>query len=182
MGSIRVHEFTSLDGVIDTPTWTMDYGFDPRMGEAIGNAMLTCDAILLGRTTFEMFEPAWSVRTADDDPGAPFMNDTMKYVVTSTLDRTTWRNSSILGSYDADTIRKFKAGIDGGIYTSGSGTLVRALMADGLVDELHLCVYPLTRGAGPRLFEPGAPPTTWSLMTAESYDNGVCYFGYRLQP
>src|SRR6516165_1759001 len=84
MGSIRVHEFMSLDGVIDTPTWTMDYGFDPRMGEAIGNAMLTCDAILLGRTTFEMFEPAWSVRTADDDPGAPFMNDTMKYVVTST--------------------------------------------------------------------------------------------------
>jgi hypothetical protein len=60
MGEIRVHEFMSLDGVIDTPTWTFDYGFDPKMGEAIAASMAGCQGILRGRTTYEMFEPAWS--------------------------------------------------------------------------------------------------------------------------
>jgi len=85
MGTIKAHEFMSLDGVIDAPTWTFDYGFDPAMGQDIGNLMSSCEAILLGRNTYEMFEPAWSTRTADDDPGAPFMNDSTKYVVSSTL-------------------------------------------------------------------------------------------------
>ena len=81
MGEIHVHEFMSLDGVIDAPTWTFDYGFDPKMGEAIGAFTEGCRGILLGRTTYEMFEPAWSTRTVEDDPGAPFFNDTTKYVV-----------------------------------------------------------------------------------------------------
>ena len=81
MGAVHVHEFMSLDGVIDTPTWTFDYGFHPRMGETIGALTERSGAILLGRTTYEMFEPAWSTRTAEDDPGAPFFNDTTKYVV-----------------------------------------------------------------------------------------------------
>ena len=72
MGAIHVHEFMSLDGVIDAPTWTFDYGYDPRMGEAIGAVTERCRGILLGRTTYEMFEPAWSARTVEDDPGAPF--------------------------------------------------------------------------------------------------------------
>src|SRR2546430_6750910 len=78
VGGIHVHEFMSLDGVIDAPTWTFDYGFDARMGEAIGAVTAQSKGILLGRTTYEMFEPAWSTRTADDDPGAPFFNDTTK--------------------------------------------------------------------------------------------------------
>src|ERR1700692_2455871 len=127
MGSIRVHEFMSLDGVIDAPSWTFEYGFDPRMGEAIAKAMGGCDGILLGRTTYEMFEPAWSVRSKEDDPGAPFMNDTTKYVVSSTLKSTTWNNSTIAGRYDAASIRRIKDGSEGGLYVSGSGTLVRAL-------------------------------------------------------
>src|SRR5262249_37177023 len=65
MGAILVHEFMSLDGVIDTPTWTFDYGFDPKMGEAISSATERADGILLGRTTYEMFEPAWSTRTVE---------------------------------------------------------------------------------------------------------------------
>ena len=68
MGTIRVHEFMSLDGVIDAPTWTFDYGFDPAMGQDIGNLMSSCEAILLGRNTYEMFEPAWSARTARRRP------------------------------------------------------------------------------------------------------------------
>ena len=177
MGTIRVHEFMSLDGVIDTPTWTFDYGFDPRMGQAIGDLMGSCRAILLGRTTYEMFEPAWSKRTAEEDPGAPFMNGTTKYVVSSTLRDTTWSNSEIVGPYSPEAIRRVKDGVDGGIYVSGSGTLARALIADGLADELHLFMYPVTRGAGPRLF-PGDGPRKWSLTHSQAYDNGVLYLQY----
>jgi dihydrofolate reductase len=179
MGAIHVHEFMTLDGVIDAPTWTFEYGFDPKMAEVLGAITGRCRGILLGRTTYEMFEPAWSTRTAEDDPGAPFFNDTTKYVVSGTLTTATWRNSKVVGPYDADTIRGLKDEVDGDIYVSGSITLVRAMLADGLVDELDLFVYPLTRGSGPRLFPDGAAPAKLSLAACESYDNGVVYLAYR---
>ncbi len=179
MGAIHVHEFMSLDGVIDAPTWTFDYGFHPEMGEAIGAFTGKSDGILLGRTTYEMFEPAWSTRTVEDDPGAPFFNDTTKYVVSGTLAKATWRNSDIIGPYDPDAIRSLKDDVGGDLYVSGSITLVRAMLADGLVDELHLFVYPLTRGSGPRLFPEDAAATKLSLEACESYENGVVYLAYR---
>ncbi len=181
VGAIHVHEFMSLDGVIDAPTWTFDYGFDPGMAEAIGAVTARCRGILLGRTTYEMFEPAWSTRTVEDDPGAPFFNDTPKYVVSGTLASATWRNSKILGPYDPDAIRSLKDEVDGDLYVSGSGTLVRALLADGLVDGLHLFVYPLTRGSGPRLFPQDAAPGKLSLEACASYENGVVHLAYRPQ-
>jgi dihydrofolate reductase len=170
----------SLDGVIDAPTWTFEYGFHPKMGEAIGAVTEGSEGILLGRKTYEMFEPAWSTRTVEDDPGAPFFNDTTKYVVSGTLEHATWRNSEIVGRYDSDTIRRLKAEV-GDLYVSGSGTLVRAMLEDGLVDGLHLFVYPLTRGSGPRLFPDGAAARKLSLETSERYDNGVLYLFYRPQ-
>ncbi|TMM08628.1 MAG: deaminase, partial [Actinobacteria bacterium] len=72
MGKIAVHEFITLDGVIEKPTWTMEFPFDPKMGEAIAAIMGSSKGLLLGRQTYEEFAPAWSTRTADDDPGAPF--------------------------------------------------------------------------------------------------------------
>src|SRR3954470_17270542 len=168
----------SLDGVIDAPTWTFDYGFDARMGEVLGAVTERSGGILLGRTTYEMFEPAWSTRTVEDDPGAPFFNDTTKYVVSGSLTSATWRNSKIVGPYDADAIRRLKGEVDGDLYVSGSGTLVRAMLADGLVDGLHLFVYPLTRGSGPRLFADGDAPRSLSLAASETYDNGVVYLAY----
>src|SRR5919197_103332 len=178
MGAIHVHEFISLDGVIDAPTWTFDYEFLPEMEAAIGAVTGRCKGILLGRTTYEMFEPAWSVRTVEDDPGAPFFNDTTKYVVSGKLTDPTWRNSQAIGPYDPQAIRSLKEEV-GDLYVSGSGTLVRALLADGLVDELHLFVYPLTRGSGPRLFPDGVPPSTLALAACQAYENGVVYLAYR---
>ena len=181
MGEIQVHEFMTLDGVIDAPTWTFEYGFDPKMGAAIGATTERSRGILLGRATYEAFEPAWSTRTVEDDPGAPFFNDTTKYVVSGTLKTATWRNSKIIGPYDPDAIRRLKGEVDGDLYVSGSGTLVRAMLADGLVDELHLFVYPLTRGSGQRLFPEGAPSRKLTLAATESYENGVVYLAYRPQ-
>jgi dihydrofolate reductase len=180
VGAIHVHEFMSLDGVIDAPTWTFDYGFTPGMEEVLGAVTGRSQAILLGRTTYEQFEPAWSTRTVEDDPGAPFFNDTNKYVVSGTLTDATWRNSKVIGPYDPDAIRSLKDDV-GDIYVSGSGTLVRAMLADGLVDELHLLVYPVTRGSGPRLFPEEALPGKLTLGAAESYENGVVYLNYRPQ-
>ena len=179
MGALHVHEFMSLDGVVDEPTWTFDYGFDPKMGEAIGAVTERSRGIRLGRKTYEMFEPAWSTRTAADDPGAPFFNDTTKHVVSSTLTEGTWRNSQIVGPYDPDAIRRLKDEVDGDLYVSGSITLVRAMLDDGLVDELHLFVYPLTLGSGTRLFEDGDPPRKLSLARSDTYENGVVYRAYR---
>ena len=119
--------------------------------------------------------------TAEDDPGAPFFNDTTKYVVSSTLTTATWRNSEIVGGYDPEAIRRLKDEVGGDLYVSGSITLVRAMLADGLIDELHLFVYPLTRGSGPRLFTEGAAPGKLSLAACESYENGVVYQAYRPQ-
>ena len=177
MGSVHVHEFMSLDSVIDAPTWTFEFGFDPKMGEAIGAVTGASKAILLGRTTYEMFSPAWSTRTAEDDPGAPFFNETAKYVVSGSLEKAEWNNSTILGAYDADRIRALKDEV-GDLYVSGSGTLVRALIADGLVDELHLFVFPIALGTGKRLFPEGSGTTKLKLFASESYDSGVTHLAY----
>ncbi|HEY8300294.1 MAG TPA: dihydrofolate reductase family protein [Jatrophihabitans sp.] len=180
MAGILVHEFTTLDGVIDTPSWTMDYGFDPAMSAAIATAMARCTGILLGRRTFEMFAQAWPQRTAEDDPGAPFFNDTPKYVVSTTLTDPQWQNSTVLAGYDAEAIRQLKDSTKGELYVSGSGTLVRAMLADGLVDELHLFVFPLTRGpADERLFPADGPAVRLELIACERYDNGAVHLGYR---
>ncbi len=179
MGAILVHEFMTLDGIIDAPAWTAEFGFDPAMAGPLTAVTGGCRGILLGRTTYEMFEPAWSVRTVEDDPGAPFFNDTTKYVVSGTLTDPTWRNSEVIGAYDADRIRTLKDQVGGDLYVSGSITLVHAMLADGLVDELHLFVYPTTRGEGPRLFTDDAGVSTYELAACEHYANGVVYLCYR---
>jgi dihydrofolate reductase len=174
MGQILVHEFITLDGVIEQPTWTTEYPFEPAMGEAIAAIMGSSTALLLGRRTFEMFASTWSGRTAEDDPGAPFMNASPKYVVSTTLQHAAWNNSTILGPYQAESIGALKDRTDGNLDVSGSGTLVKALLADRLIDELHLFVYPLTLGTGQRLFE-----RKFALAGTHAYDSGVVHLDYR---
>ena len=178
MGKIAVHEFMSLDGVIEDPRWTMEFGFDPKMGETIAGLMASSKAILLGRQTYEEFYPAWSARTPEQDPGAPFFNDTPKYVVSGTLASAAWTNSTLMGPYSARSIRELKEQVEGDIYVSGSSTLVRGLLADGLVDELHLFVFPIALGAGRRLFAEGTT-TRLALAGTDVYDNGAIHLAYR---
>ncbi|MEI4270917.1 dihydrofolate reductase family protein [Klenkia sp. LSe6-5] len=172
MGSIKVHEFTTVDGVVDAPMWTVDYGFPDDLAAAVGTLTDGADGILLGRRTYEMFGLAWSTRTAEDDPGAPFFNETPKHVVSATLTDPGWGPAQVL-PYDADRLRALKAEHD--LYVSGSVTLVRAMLADGLVDELHQFVYPVALGTGPRLFPEGAPRTPLALLDARPLSNGVVH-------
>jgi dihydrofolate reductase len=178
MGSIAVHEFISLDGVFEDPSWTFDYGFDPGMGETLGAITDASNAILLGRHTYEAFAPAWSTRTVEDDPGAPFFNDTHKYVVGAQEPDADWGPSTRLGAYDPDVIRKLKDETEGTIYISGSGQLVRALLQEGLVDELHLFVYPVALGRGRRLWDDGVDAARLALKAHDVYDNGVVHLAY----
>jgi dihydrofolate reductase len=177
MGAVLVHEFIALDGVIENPAWSAEYGFDPKMGAAIAQIMGSSTALLMGRKTYELFAPSWSGRTAAEDPGAPFMNESPKYIVSATLDNPDWNNSTVLGPYSPDAIRSLKESTDGDIYVSGSRTLVRALLADGLVDQLHLFVYPVALGAGSRLFGDGLL-VKFGLTHSETYDNGVVHLAY----
>ena len=176
MGKIMAHEFITLDGVIEQPSWTAQYPFDDEMGEAIGR--LTDKTILLGRRTYEMFAQAWPNRTVEDDSGAPFFNESPKYVVSSTLDSAEWNNTIILGPYAPEAIAELKQRIDGKIYVSGSAMLVRQMLADGLLDELHLFVYPLTLGSGERLFVEGEPQARLAPVETETYDSGVVHLAY----
>jgi dihydrofolate reductase len=173
MTIIRAHEFISLDGVFESPTWTMEFGFDPKMGESIAALTAESDAILLGRTTYEMFAPAWRDRTSQDDPGAPFFNDTEKFVVGGQHLTEDWANTTRLGAYDTARLREFKASRRGSVYISGSGRLVRGLIADGLLDELHLFVFPIALGVGDRLF--ADHQTRLELQATDVYENGVLH-------
>ena len=173
MATVRAHEFISLDGVFESPSWTFEYGFDPTMGEHLAAITSESDAILLGRTTYEMFAPAWRDRTVDDDPGAPFFNDTEKFVVGAQELVEEWANTTRLGAYDAAKLREFKDSRQGDIYISGSGRLVRGLLADGLLDELHLFVFPLALGTGDRLF--ADQRTLLQVKGSDVYANGVVH-------
>jgi len=173
MATIAAHEFISIDGVFENPSWTFEFGFDPKMGETLAAITGDSGTILLGRKTHEMFAPAWRDRTVEDDPGAPFFNETEKFVVGAQDPAEEWANTTRLGAYDAETLRQFKASRQGTIYVSGSGRLVRGLIADGLLDELHLFVYPIALGTGDRLF--GDQQTKLALTSSDVYDNGVVH-------
>jgi dihydrofolate reductase len=173
MGTIRAHEFISLDGVFEDPSWTFEFGFDPAMGETLGAITGDSELILLGRRTHEMFAPAWRDRTVEDDPGVPFFNETEKVVVGNQEPAEQWSNTTRFGAYDAQGLRELKESREGGIYVSGSGQLVRGLITVGLLDELHLFVFPIALGAGARLF--GDELARFELTDSQVYANGVVH-------
>jgi dihydrofolate reductase len=178
MATIAVHEFITLDGVFEAPSWTFEYGFDPKMGETIAAITGQSSTILLGRRTYEMFAPAWRDRTVDDDPGAAFFNETEKFAVGGQPLGEEWANTITVGAYDPASIRRLKRERDGIIYVAGSGQLVRALLAEGLVDDLHLFVYPVALGEGEKFWSEGNGPTRLALKSQGAYDNGVVHQAY----
>ena len=174
MGFIKSGLFISLDGVIEAPeTWHFPY-FDDQMGAVVGELMSESDATLIGRNTYEGFAAYWP--TADpDDPMTEAMNGARKYVVSNTLTDATWENSSVISGDIAAELTALKA--DTRLGTTGSATLVRWLVEQGLVDELHLLVHPVVVGHGKKLFADGAK-VPLQLASSTTFTTGVLHLVY----
>ena len=178
MGSLKSGLFISLDGVIEAPeTWHFPY-FDDEMGAAVGQLMAESDATLLGRTTYEGFAGYWPTADPADEMTAA-MNGARKYVVSNTLTEATWQNSSVVSGDVAAALTELKQ--DVGLSTTGSARLVRWLLEQGLVDELHLLVHPIVVGSGTRLFDDG-PQVPLRLTDSQTFSTGVLHLTYEPAP
>jgi len=189
MRQLIVHEFISLDGVVQAPGgkeedrdggfdhggWTIPYWHDD-IGVAFFQAMQNVDAFLLGRRTYvthaEAFEPM--------KPGDPFgdlMNAPKKYVVSRTLKTPIWRDTTFIRDNPIDAVRSLKAQPGKDIMIDGSTRLVPVLLEHGLIDQLYLTLYPLTLGGGKRILPPGLH-RKFRLLSAKPYPTGVVALHY----
>lgn len=175
MRKLIVTEFMSLDGVIENPMWTLKYWND-EIAAFKGEETSSNQPILLGRVTYEGFAASWPNRT-DEDPGAPYFNGTRKYVVSTTLDKAEWNNSTLIKSDVVEEIRKLKQQAGPDIVVHGSANLVQTLVRHDLVDVFRLLVYPVVLGKGQRLFEEGTQAAL-KLVETRSFSSGVAALIY----
>jgi dihydrofolate reductase len=178
MRTITVGQFISLDGVVESPEkWHMPY-VDEEMMSAIWSE--PADTLLLGRVTYESFAGAFAHLPADDPVGGP-MNRPEKVVVSRTLSSLSWHNSRLLPEGDVATrVAELKSGPGGPITVTGSTTLVRTLLAAGLVDRLSLLIHPLAVGGGTRLFPAEGPRLRMTLSSCKVLTSGVTHNMYAL--
>jgi dihydrofolate reductase len=192
MRKLIVSEFMTLDGVMQAPGgadedrdggfehggWTVPYWHDD-IGASFFALMQECDAFLLGRRTYvthaEAFEPLPA-----GDPFGDVMNGKKKYVVSKTLEHPQWRNTIVIRDNVIESVRALKAEPGQNILTDGSSQLVHALLEHGLVDELHLLVYPITLGTGKRVLPPGVL-AKFDLTSATPYPTGVVGLHYAVR-
>jgi dihydrofolate reductase len=171
--------FISLDGVYERPDqWHFPY-FNDEMGRAVDEQMQAADAMLLGRVTYEEFAGYWPQQTNDDVDIAGFMNETPKYVVSNTLQAVDWQNSTLVRGDVRQELTRLKEQPGKNISITGSGTLVRSLLRDGLLDELRLLVHPIVVGSGKTLFPDGSGQTPLRLIDARTFSTGVLYLIYQ---
>jgi len=172
--------FISLDGVFEAPDkWHFPY-FNDEMGAAVGEQMAATDTMLLGRVTWHEFAGYWPHQNPAENDFAGVMNNTPKIVVSSTLDNVDdWQNSTLIKDNVAEELTKLKQQPGKDIGITGSGTLVRSLLRDGLLDELRLLVHPIVVGGGKkRLFPEGYEQTPLKLIDSTIFSTGVLYLTY----
>lgn len=173
MRELVVTEFLSLDGVMEEPGWTFKYWND-EIAQFKGEETSASDALLLGRVTYQGFAAAWP---DSKDEGADYFNSVRKYVVSTTLDKAEWNNSTLIKDNIAAEIAKLKQQDGKDITVHGSATLVQTLIQHDLVDRYRLLVYPVVLGKGKRLFHEGTT-VTLKLVTARSLSAGVAALIY----
>ena len=191
MSKLVVTESVSVDGVMQAPGGPSEdtddgfaYGgwvaphFDDEMGGLAVEGALRPEALLLGRRTYEIFAAHWP-RVTGDDPIAVKLNSMPKYVASRTLEAVEWNNSTLLSGDAAETVADLKEGPGGEIRVYGSGNLVQTLLANDLVDELVLWVFPVLLGEGKRLFGEGTRPAGLELAEARTSSTGVALHTYR---
>jgi dihydrofolate reductase len=184
MGRIVVTEFVSLDGVMEDPGgaenfkhggWSFeisrgDEGDKFKLDEAFAS-----EALLLGRVTYDGFAAAWPSREGEF---ADKFNNMPKYVVSSTLGKPEWNNSTVLKGDVAEEVGKLKQQQDGDIVVHGSAQLVQTLVEHDLVDEFRLMVYPVVLGSGKRLFGDTSDRKPLKLVDSKMVGDGVTILIY----
>jgi len=181
MRKITAGLFISLDGVVEDPQdWHFPY-FNDEMGAAVGDQMGTADTMLFGRTTYEGFAGAWPERESAGGPDAEMakhFGEIRKIVVSHGPLEFTWRNSEQLQGELIEAVAALKQTAGGDIGLSGSVSVVRQLLAAGLIDELHLLVHPIAMRKGMRLFDESDTPLPLTLLRSATFKTGVVHTVY----
>ena len=176
MRKINAWLFVTLDSVIEAPEkWVMA---DDDMFGAIEVDYAKSDALLLGRRTYETFAASWPER-GSEVPNADWMNNTRKYVASTTLKSPEWNNSTVIEGDVAEAVARLKLEDGKDIMVNGSGVLVRTLMHNHLLDELRLFLHPVVVGSGRRLFDDESDPVELALVDSHAYANGVMSLTYK---
>jgi dihydrofolate reductase len=183
MGRIVVTEFISLDGVIEAPGggegfkhdgWSFEFDRGDEGNTFKFDEVIEAEAQLLGRRTYEGFAAAWPSREGEF---ADLFNTMPKYVVSTTLERADWNNTTILRSLD--DVAKTKDELGGVLLVAGSAQLVQALLERDLVDELRLMVFPVVLGTGKRLWGETSDKKAFTLADAKTVGEGVAILTFR---
>ena len=179
MRKVVAVEFVSVDGVMESPEeWAYSYTND-EMEEANASGMAASDAMLLGRVTYEQMAAFWPLQPGGV-PTVDYINSVPKHVVSTTLEEPLgWNNSTLIGDNVAEEIAGLKQQPGKDIAILGSGTLVRSLLQDDLLDELRLIIHPIVLGSGKRLFEDGGDRKALELVDSKTFSTGVLYLTYR---
>ncbi|GAA2307826.1 dihydrofolate reductase family protein [Nonomuraea roseoviolacea subsp. roseoviolacea] len=176
MAKIISNFFISVDGVVESPDkWHFPYWND-EMGAVVEEGMRSAAAMLMGRRLYDEWAAYWTT-TQDDQDVARAFNDMRKYVVSNTMEKADWNNTTVVNGDVAARLRDLKKRTDGDIQMSGSATTVRWLLANGLLDELNLLVHPIAVGRGQRLFE-DTPTHPLKLVKSETFQTGVLNLTY----
>ena len=163
--------FISLDGVVESPDkWSFDH-FDEGMMIEMQSQLDAQDTILLGRVTYQEWASYWP--TSTDEPFASYINNIPKYVVSSTLEKATWNNSTLISENLEEEIGKLKQQSGKHIGISGSPSLVRSLLQNGLLDQLSLSIHPVIAGTGQRLFQDFDSIKRLRLVDSKTTETGV---------
>ena len=189
MGEIVVHEYLTLDGVLQAPGardedpesgfehggWQAPY-WDDEAGALVAEQYAQMDALLLGRKTYEIWVGYWPTGPADS-PFTKLLNEIPKYVASRTLGSVDWNNSTLLEGDVADAVAQLKSRY-GEIHVAGSGDLIQTLLRHDLVDRFNLWFHPVVFGTGKRLFADGTVPAALRLVDSRVYGTGAVYLGY----
>lgn len=177
MRKVTASFFMSLDGVVDAPhEWHFPY-MDEEAQAALGADVADAETILLGRATYEEWVGFWPSQ-GSTNPMAAFFNSTPKLVASTTLDELEWDGSTLISAEVAAAVGDAKQQPGEDIAIFGSGTLVRTLLLEGLIDELRLMIHPIVVGRGKRLFEDGGEPRGLELIGSKTFATGVLDLRY----
>jgi Dihydrofolate reductase len=175
MRKVIVSEFVTLDGVMEAPQWSFQFGSEEQEKYKF-DELFACDALLLGRVTYQGFAAAWPNMTGTGAYGDR-MNSLPKYVVSTTLQEVEW-NASLIKDHIVEEVTRLKTLPGQDVLVFGSGDLVQLLQQQDLIDEYRLMIFPIVVGSGKRLFRDGSEKKVWQLVETTTFSSGVVVLTY----